>query len=50
MPDKAIRNLIWVVFGNHKIQPEGGKVINITGEQLKKLYKSQDKNADKGRE
>ena len=49
MPDKTIRNLIWVVFGDYKIHPEGGKVINITGEQLKKLYKSQDKNMDKVR-
>lgn len=39
MPKKAVRNVIWVVFGNQQINPRGGKVINITGEQLKKLYK-----------
>ena len=40
MPKKTVKNVIWVVFGNEKINPKGGKVINITGEQLKKLYKS----------
>ena len=40
MPRETVRNVIWVVFGNEKINPKGGKVINITGEQLKKLYQS----------
>ncbi len=40
MPRKEVRNVIWVVFGNEKINPRGGKVINITGEQLRKLYQS----------
>ena len=37
MPDVSI-NAIWIVFGNKKINPKGGKVINITGKQLDKLY------------
>ncbi len=40
MPKKVVRNVIWVVFGDKKINPKGGKVIHITGEQLKKLYQS----------
>ena len=40
MPRETVRNVIWVVFGNEKINPKGGKVINITGEQLRKLYQS----------
>ena len=36
MPDKAI-DAIWIVFGDKKINPKGGKVINITGEQLERL-------------
>ena len=39
MPEETVRNVIWVVFGNRKINPKGGRVINITGEQLEKLYK-----------
>lgn len=39
MPEKAVRNVIWVVFGNQPINPRGGKVININGEQLRKLYR-----------
>ena len=39
MPRETVRNVIWVVFGDKKINPKGGKVINITGEQLRKLYK-----------
>ena len=38
MPKETVRNVIWVVFGNEQINPKGGKVINITGEQLRKLY------------
>ena len=50
MPRETVRNVIWVVFGDEKINPKGGKVINITGEQLRKLYQSfiQDKD-DKSR-
>lgn len=40
MPRETVRNVIWVVFGDEKINPKGGKVINITGEQLRKLYQS----------
>lgn len=48
MPEKAVRNVIWVVFGNKQINPKGGKVININGEQLKKLYSymQEDKSAN----
>ena len=38
MPKETVRNIIWVVFGNEHINPKCGKVINITGEQLRKLY------------
>ena len=40
MPRETVRNVVWVVFGDEKINPKGGKVINITGEQLRKLYQS----------
>ena len=40
IPRETVRNVIWVVFGDEKINPKGGKVINITGEQLRKLYQS----------
>lgn len=43
MPKTDVRNVIWVVFGNERINPKGGKVINITGEQLKRLYKYEQK-------
>ena len=39
MLEKAVRNVIWVVFGNQQINPRGGKVININGEQLRRLYR-----------
>lgn len=39
-PRETVRNVIWVVFGDKKINPKGGKVINITGEQLSRLYQS----------
>ena len=47
-PEKAVRNVIWVVFGNQQINPRGGKVININGEQLRKLYRymQEDKSAN----
>ena len=37
MPNTIVRDVIWVVFGDEVIKPKGGKVINITGEDLKKL-------------
>ena len=37
MPKETVRNVIWIVFGNEKIKPKGGRVISITGEQLQKL-------------
>ena len=40
MPRETVRNVIWVVFGDEKNNPKGGKVINITGEQLRRLYQS----------
>jgi len=40
MPRKLVNNIIWVVFGDAEINPKGGKVINITDEQLERLYKS----------
>ena len=43
MPKKEVRNAIWVVFGDREIKPKGGKVINIRGEQLKRLYRENDK-------
>ncbi len=36
MPTTNI-DAIWIVFGNHKIQPKGGKVIYINAEQLQNL-------------
>ena len=39
MPKESPRNVIWVVYGDRKINPKGGKVINITVEQLRKLYR-----------
>jgi len=41
MPEKAI-DAIWIVFGYRNIKPKGGKVINITEEQLRKLYRNND--------
>jgi len=38
MPSKTVNGVIWIVFGNTKINPKGGKVINISDEQLQKLY------------
>ncbi len=34
MPKETVRNVIWVVFGDKKINPKGGKVINITGDDI----------------
>ena len=36
MPEKAL-DVIWMVFGNTKINPKGGKVVMISNEQLAKL-------------
>ena len=40
IPEKEARGVIWIVFGNEKINPKGGKVINIQKEQLKRLYQN----------
>lgn len=37
MPEMPI-DVIWIVFGGERINPKGGKVINITPEQLDRLY------------
>lgn len=37
MPEKVM-NIIWIVFGDTKINPAGGKVIYINNEQLRQLY------------
>lgn len=37
MPEMPI-DAIWIVFGGKKINPKGGRVINITEEQLERLY------------
>lgn len=37
MPEMPL-DAIWLVFGNEKINPKGGKVIYITQEQLDRLY------------
>lgn len=44
MPQKNIRNVIWVVFGNQQINPRGGKVIKINSEQLKYMQEDKSKN------
>lgn len=36
MPNKEL-DAIWIVFGNEKINPKGGKVIYISNEDLKRL-------------
>lgn len=43
MPSKAI-DAIWIVFGNREISPRGGRVIRITTEQLRKLYRQNSRN------
>ena len=48
MPDMSI-DAIWIVFGGEKINPKGGKVINITEEQLDRLYSYEIVNETKGR-
>lgn len=40
MPENSPRNVIWIVFNNYRnIKPINGKVINIRGEQLERLYR-----------
>ena len=41
MPDMPL-DVIWIVFGGRRINPKGGKVINITDEQLDKLLSYED--------
>ena len=48
MPDMPI-DAIWIFFGNEKINPKGGRVINITGEQLDRLYSYEMDIPSKGR-
>lgn len=48
MPDMSI-DAIWIVFGGERINPKGGKVINITEEQLDRLYSYEIVNETKGR-
>lgn len=48
MPEKAI-DAIWIVFGDRKINPRGGRVINITGEYLDRLYNYLNDNISKKR-
>lgn len=48
IPDMSI-DAIWIVFGGEKINPKGGKVINITEEQLDRLYSYEIVNETKGR-
>lgn len=38
MPQKAT-DAIWIVFGEEKIKPKGGRVISITSKQLERLLK-----------
>ena len=37
---KEKSDIIWIVFGEEKINPPGGKVIYIDNEQLKRLKPS----------
>ena len=48
MPDMPL-DAIWIVFGDEKINPKGGKVIHIDNEQLERLYNYQMTNEAKGR-
>ena len=48
MPDMPF-DAIWIVFGGERINPKGGKVINITPEQLDKLYSYEVGSESKGR-
>ena len=48
MPEKPM-DAIWIVFGGTKINPRGGRVIDITEEQLERLYSFEMDNPSKGR-
>ena len=48
MPDMPL-DAIWIVFGGEKINPKGGRVINITGEQLDRLYSYEMDTPSRGR-
>ena len=48
MPNKPL-DAIWIVFGRIRINPKGGKVIQIDGEQLERLYSYQQDSSYKGR-
>lgn len=48
MPSVKV-DAIWIVFGNKKINPPGGKVIYIDEEHLKKLYHCEITNEEKGK-
>lgn len=48
MPSNKV-DAIWIVFGNRKINPPGGKVIYITPEQLDRLYSYEIEGEIKGR-
>lgn len=48
MPDMPL-DAIWIVFGGIKINPKGGKVIQIDDEQLDRLYSYRQDSSYKGR-
>ena len=48
MPSTPI-DAIWIVFGGERINPKGGKVIQIDDEQLERLYNYQMTNETKRR-
>ena len=48
MPRTPI-DAIWIVFGGERINPKGGKVIQIDDEQLERLYNYQMTNETKRR-
>ena len=48
MPNMPL-NAIWMIFGSKRINPKGGRVINITSEQLDRLYSYEIGNEIKGR-
>lgn len=48
MPNTSL-DAIWIVFGRTRINPNGGKVIYITGEQLNRLYSFEQNNLSKVR-
>lgn len=48
MPDMPL-DAIWIVFGDERINPKGGKVIHIDDKQLERLYNHQITNNSKGR-